>query len=94
MLYIRTFRRWVTSVKCLYQSIHMQLQLLAPRSIAVKRMETPMQKAKCVLCLNRNKYVKEVQLRYLTEFGVDPLSKPSIHAFHKLFFENVVCVKT
>jgi hypothetical protein len=70
----------------------MQFQLFAARSIVIKKMATPLQKAKCVLWLNKIKYVEQGQRRYLTECRVKQLSEPSIFAFNKQFCEEVFFV--
>jgi hypothetical protein len=64
----------------------MQLQRFAARSTAVKKMAKPLQIAKCFLWFNKTKREKRVQRPYRTEFGGDPLFKPSIHAFCKQFY--------
>jgi hypothetical protein len=43
-----------------------------------REMATPLQKAKCVLWFNITKWVKPVQRRYRTEFGVESPSAPYI----------------
>jgi hypothetical protein len=66
------------------------MQLLSWTAIctAVKKMATPLQKAKDVLLFNKIKCVKQEQQCYQTEFRVDPPSDGSIYAFYKQLYET------
>jgi hypothetical protein len=71
----------------------MQLQCFAARSTEVNKMATRQQKAEHVLWFKKTECMKRAQRCYQTECRVDPLSKPSIYAFFKQFFEADFCVK-